>query len=108
SLEIAVSGALRFATRPLKLVNALPTTVTSVVDTVRRARTGLTMATPFSAPQTVFNANVTAHRNVAFTELDLEDIKTVKNRFGVKVNDVVMALVSGVLRKFLDDRGALP
>lgn len=108
SLEIAVSGALRFATRPLKLVNALPTTVTSVVDTVRRARTGLTMATPFSAPQTVFNANVTAHRNIAFTELDLEDIKTVKNRFGVKVNDVVMALVSGVLRKFLDDRGALP
>ncbi len=108
SLEIAVSGALKFATRPLKLVNALPGTVTSVVDTVRRARSGLTMATPFSAPQTVFNANVTAHRNIAFTELDLEDIKTVKNHFGVKVNDVVMALVSGVLRTFLAERGQLP
>ncbi|MGV0874232.1 WS/DGAT/MGAT family O-acyltransferase [Mycolicibacterium sp. XJ879] len=107
-LEIAVSGALRFATRPLKLVNAVPETVTSVVDTVRRARSGLTMATPFSAPRTVFNANVTAHRNIAFAELDLEDIKTVKNHFEVKVNDVVLALVSGVLRKFLDDRGALP
>ena len=55
-----------------------------------------------------FNANVTGHRNVAFAQLDLEDIKTVKNHFGVKVNDVVMALVSGVLRKFLADRGELP
>jgi WS/DGAT/MGAT family acyltransferase len=108
SLEIAVSGAVRFATRPLKLANALPTTLTSVVDTVRRARNGLTMAPPFAAPKTAFNANVTGHRNVAFTQLDLEDIKTVKNHFNVKVNDVVMALVSGVLRKFLEDRGELP
>jgi WS/DGAT/MGAT family acyltransferase len=63
---------------------------------------------PFAAPQTPFNASITAHRNVAFAELDFEDIKTVKNHFGVKVNDVVMALVSGVLRQFLIDRGELP
>ncbi len=98
----------KFATRPLKLVNVVPTTLSSVVDTVKRARSGLAMAAPFAAPQTAFNANVTGHRNVAFAQLDLEDIKTVKNHFGVKVNDVVMALVSGVLRKFLDDRGELP
>jgi len=108
SLEIAVSGAVRYATRPLKLVNALPVTLSSVVDTVKRARTGLAMASPFAAPKTAFNMNVTGHRNVAFAQLDLEDIKTVKNHFGVKVNDVVMALVSGVLRKFLADRGELP
>jgi WS/DGAT/MGAT family acyltransferase len=66
------------------------------------------MAAPFAAPQTTFNAKVTGHRNVAFAQLDLEDIKTVKNHFGVKVNDVVMALVSGVLRRFLLDRGELP
>lgn len=108
SLEIAVTGAVKFATRPLKLVNALPLTVSSVVDTVRRARSGLAMAPPFAAPKTAFNTNVTGHRNVAFAQLDLEDIKTVKNHFGVKVNDVVMALVSGVLRKFLHDRGELP
>ena len=66
------------------------------------------MANPFAAPQTPFNGTITAHRNVAFAQLDLEDIKTVKNHFGVKVNDVVMALVSGVLRKFLLDRGELP
>ena len=108
SLEIAVNGAVRFATRPLKLVNVLPVTLSSVVDTVKRARTGLAMARPFAAPQTAFNANVTGHRNIAFAQLDLGDIKAVKNHFGAKVNDVVMALVSGVLRKFLLDRGELP
>ncbi|KWX67985.1 wax ester/triacylglycerol synthase family O-acyltransferase [Mycobacterium sp. NAZ190054] len=107
-LEIALSGAVRFATRPLKLVNVVPNTVSTVVDTVRRARNGLTMAPPFAAPKTAFNANVTAHRNVAFAQLDLDDIKTVKNHYGVKVNDVVMALVSGVLRTFLGKRGELP
>src|ERR1700742_1122321 len=107
-LEIALSGAVKFATRPLKLVNVVPTTLSSVVDTVKRARSGLAMAAPFAAPKTAFNANVTGHRNIAFAQLDLEDIKTVKNHFGVKVNDVVMALVSGVLRKFLADRGELP
>jgi WS/DGAT/MGAT family acyltransferase len=86
----------------------VPTTLSSVVDTVKRARSGLAMAAPFAAPKTAFNANVTGHRNIAFAQLDLEDIKTVKNHFGVKVNDVVMALVSGVLRKFLADRGELP
>jgi diacylglycerol O-acyltransferase / wax synthase len=107
-LEIAVTGAVKFAMRPLRLVNVVPTTLNTVIDTVRRARSGLAMARPFAAPQTAFNANVTGHRNVAFAQLDLEDIKTVKNHFGVKVNDVVMALVSGVLRKFLDGRGELP
>ncbi|MGE0220717.1 WS/DGAT domain-containing protein, partial [Mycolicibacterium sp.] len=71
-------------------------------------RNGLTMAPPFAAPKTAFNDNVTGHRNIAYAQLDLEDIKTVKNHFNVKVNDVVMALVSGVLRRFLLDRGQLP
>ena len=102
------AGAVKFATRPLKLVNVVPSTLSTVVDTVKRARSGLAMAAPFAAPKTAFNANVTGHRNIAFAQLDLEDIKTVKNHFGVKVNDVVMALVSGVLRRFLLDRDELP
>jgi diacylglycerol O-acyltransferase len=107
-LEIAIGGAVKYATRPLKLANVLPLTLSTVVDTVKRARSGLTMAAPFAAPKTRFNATVTGHRNVAFSQLDLEDIKTVKNHFGVKVNDVVMALVAGVLRRFLLDRDELP
>ena len=108
-LRIALGGLGRFASRPINLATSvLPATVSTVFDTVRRAAGGRAMANPFAAPQTPFNGTITAHRNVAFAQLDLEDIKTVKNHFGVKVNDVVMALVSGVLRKFLLYRGELP
>jgi diacylglycerol O-acyltransferase / wax synthase len=106
--EIAAGGLVRFATRPLKLANVVPDTVSSVVSTLLRAREGQTMARPFAAPRTVFNASISGHRNIAYAQLDLEDIKTVKNHFGVKVNDVVMALVSGVLRQYLAERNGLP
>ena len=109
SWEIAARGLVKFATRPLHLATkVLPSTVTTVVDTVRRAVGGVAMASPFTAPQTAFNATVTGHRNIAYAQLDLDDVKKVKNHFDVKVNDVVMALVSGVLRQFLLDRGELP
>lgn len=107
-IQLAVSGMARFASRPLNLVNVLPNTVSSVVETLARARSGSAMARPFAAPPTTFNATITAHRNIAYAQLDFEDIKTVKNHFNVKVNDVVMALVSGVLRQFLLDRDELP
>jgi diacylglycerol O-acyltransferase len=106
--EIAITGALKVAARPMRFANALTDTASSVVKTVLRARSGQTMAPPFAAPRTAFNDTITSHRNVAFAQLDLEDIKKVKDHFGVKVNDVVMALVSGVLRQFLLDRGELP
>ncbi|MEB3020911.1 WS/DGAT/MGAT family O-acyltransferase [[Mycobacterium] crassicus] len=107
-LAIVAGGLVRFASRPLHLVNVLPRTLSSVAKTVQRVRTGETMAAPFAAPQTAFNASVSGRRNIAYAQLDLEDIKTVKDHFSVKVNDVVMALVSGGLRHFLADRGELP
>ena len=108
-LRIALGGLGRFASRPIDLAtNVLPSTVTPVIDTVRRAAGGRAMANPFAAPQSPFNGSITAHRNVAFAQLDLSDIKTVKGHFGVKVNDVVMALVSGVLRNYLIEHGQLP
>jgi diacylglycerol O-acyltransferase / wax synthase len=108
SLEIAAGGLVRFAMRPLQLVNVIPMTAATVVKTLRRARNGLTMAAPFAAPATRFNASLTARRNVAFAQLDIDDIKKVKDRFNVTVNDVVMALCAAVLRWFLSDHAELP
>jgi diacylglycerol O-acyltransferase len=107
-LHIAASGLIRFAARPLQLANVMPTTVATIVKTLRRARGGLTMAAPFAAPATRFNASITADRNVALAQVDLDDIKKIKDRFDVTVNDVVMALCAAVLRWFLGDHDELP
>ncbi len=107
--EIAGRGLLRFAARPLLLATkVLPETVSTVVDTARRALTGSAMAAPFTAPHTPFNAGISGRRNIAYTQLDLDDVKAVKKHHGVKVNDVVLALVAGALRKYLQDLDELP
>jgi diacylglycerol O-acyltransferase / wax synthase len=107
-LQIAAGGLVQFAYRPWQLASVMPTTVATIVKTLRRARGGLTMAAPFAAPATRFNASITADRNVALAQLDLDDIKKVKDRFKVTVNDVVMALCAAVLRWFLGDHDELP
>jgi WS/DGAT/MGAT family acyltransferase len=108
-LRIALGGLGRFAARPVNLATSvLPSTVTTAVDTVRRIVGGRTMAAPFAAPHTAFNGSISARRNVAFSQLELADIKVIKDHYRVKVNDVVMALVSGVLRNYLSDREELP
>ena len=60
------------------------------------------------APRTPFNASVTAHRRFAFTSVPLAEVKQVKDAFAMTVNDVVLTLTAGVLRRWLLDRDALP
>jgi diacylglycerol O-acyltransferase / wax synthase len=66
------------------------------------------IAVPFTAPRTEFNYTITARRSVAFADVALADVKRVKDAAGVTVNDVVTGIVAGALRRYLDDRGALP
>ncbi|KUI09890.1 diacylglycerol O-acyltransferase [Mycolicibacterium acapulense] len=107
-LEIAADGLLRAFMRPLQLTRAVPATLSTVFSTITRARSGTAMAAPFSAPATVFNAEITSDRTIALAQLDLDDVKRVKNAFDVKLNDVVMALCAGALREYLLKRGELP
>ncbi len=107
-IELTAGGLVRFMTRPLQVAKAMPATVSTIVDTVNRARNGMAMAAPFKAPRTVFNAQITAERSIALAQLDFDDITRVRKRFAVKVNDVVMALCAGALREFLRNRGELP
>jgi WS/DGAT/MGAT family acyltransferase len=51
---------------------------------------------------------VTGNRTVAFIDVPLEEVKGVKQAFGVTVNDVLTAVVGGALRQYLAGRGELP
>ena len=107
-LQIAVSGLKGAMLRPWRVSRVLPATVATLAQTVVRARGGgHTMAAPFAGPSTAFNGSFSRRRNIALTSVDLEDVKTVKDRFGVTVNDVVTALCAGSLRQFLLDRDEL-
>ena len=63
---------------------------------------------PFSAPRSLINGRLTSARQAAFTSVDFADIKAVKDAFGTKVNDVVLAAVTDALRGYLQKRDGLP
>jgi diacylglycerol O-acyltransferase / wax synthase len=65
-------------------------------------------ALPLTAPRTPFNRSITPQRSVAFARLDLDEVRAVKEALGVKVNDVVLAVCSGLLRHYLAGHDALP
>lgn len=73
------------------------------------ARTGEVPSAPsMSVPRTPFNGPITRHRRVAFGTLPLAEVKQVRRRLGVSVNDVVMAMCASALRRWLTDHDALP
>jgi WS/DGAT/MGAT family acyltransferase len=65
-------------------------------------------STGLRAPVTPFNKPIGPHRRWAFRSVPFEDVRAVKNASGITVNDVVMALCAGALRRWLDDHDALP
>jgi diacylglycerol O-acyltransferase / wax synthase len=108
-VELLGRAVYDVVSRPVGVVKLLPGTVFGLAKILnRRSRGAPGMPAPFTAPRTSFNATLTPHRTVSFVNVGLEDVKTVKNAFGVKVNDVVIAIAAGALRKYLAARDELP
>jgi diacylglycerol O-acyltransferase / wax synthase len=61
---------------------------------------GLTPAT-----STPLNPAIGPHRRFDWARFDLAAVKSVKNRLGGTINDVVLACVAGAIRRFLQGRG---
>ena len=61
-----------------------------------------------SAPQTPLNVAISSERSFSGVTLSMARVKAIAAKAGGKVNDVVLALSSGMLRRYLDSVGALP
>ena len=62
----------------------------------------------FGAPRTPFNQPISARRAVRFTGTTLDALDKLRRDTGSTVNDVVLAIVGGALRRYLLREGALP
>ena len=107
-LELAARGVVAAATRPLEMAKLVLPSAGIVTSWIGRARKGKAMPAPFTAPRTSFNGTITGHRCAAFADFALEDVKVVKKATGATVNDVVLGLVGGALRHYLEERDELP
>lgn len=108
----------RLPSRPALLLGALahprdPRTLARLVRSsaaALRARVssdGLLSLLP-DAPRTPWSGAAGTRRRVAFGSAPLEDLKQIKNAFGVTLNDAVVAACALTLRRYLEARGALP
>jgi diacylglycerol O-acyltransferase / wax synthase len=57
------------------------------------------------APDVPLNVEIGSHRRVRWVQSRLADFKEIKNTLGGTVNDAVLAVVAGALRRWLHDRG---
>ncbi len=109
-LEMIGYAVASRARRQLGLLPLLGTTARTVGTLVSRRRDpeASVGAVPLTAPPTPWNRAITPHRKMSFTRLSLEDVKRVKNHVGCTVNDVILGLMGGTLRRYLEHHGALP
>jgi len=81
---------------PLAFLSSLEEAVEAVAETLAA---GLR-----SAPETPLNRPLGPHRSFDWLDMDLADVKRVKDRLGGTVNDVVLATAAGALRRYLERR----
>jgi WS/DGAT/MGAT family acyltransferase len=113
-LELVTQALVARTLRPFEMTRDLVRTSQRVLN-VRRVRLGSEhrpglgkAALPLSAPRTSFNGSLTRRRSVAYAAIGLDDVKRLKTARGTTVNDVVLAVCTGALRRFLLEGDELP
>jgi diacylglycerol O-acyltransferase len=123
-LARALIGLPRY---PWRVIKALPSAVPNLEETQFSAIPGVSsigrlagrvqgllgdgnrvIRSGLEAPKTSFNGRISAHRRFAFGQLDLDRVKKVKSAYGVTVNDVVVTMCAGAVRRWLQEHHELP
>jgi WS/DGAT/MGAT family acyltransferase len=124
-LEMLGRGLLGVPRYPLRLLRSLPRAIPNVDETpfgvlpgagtlsgvtrrVLRRNGPRPPKLGITAPKTSFNGRITPHRRFSFGRLSLDEVKEIKNRHGTTVNDVVVAICAGAVRRWLLAHDELP
>ena len=110
-VELVAEGVMGLVRTPFELagraLGALQSPGESI-DRLREAAEGLgevVWAGMNPAPDVPLNVPIGPHRRVRWVQSRLSDFKEVKNALGGTVNDAVLTVVAGALRRWLQDRG---
>ena len=102
-LELVGRALIPTLQTPRKLAQyALRTAQRGVTLLQKRDQVAMGVAGP------CFNGTVGPRRATAFSSVSLEDVRALREALGVKVNDIVLALVSGALREHMARHGEVP
>jgi diacylglycerol O-acyltransferase len=108
-LELFGRGLVANLTKPWHAARLVKPTASLVTRTIERARAGTAMAAPLTAPRTAFNGSISGRRAIALRDMSLARVKEIRHAVdGATVNDVVLAISGGALRRYLEERGDLP
>lgn len=101
--ELAFRGLTGLPRYSLRLARSLPRALPHLEGTPFRS--------PRDAPprvRTPFNDRVSPHRRYAFGSLALEDFRAVQSLHGGTINDVLVSISAGALRRWLVEHAELP
>src|SRR2546430_2583137 len=94
----------------VKFAGSIPTmlkTVSDVVGKISDPKSRDSIAGMMSPP-TILNKSISSERSFAGVSISLSEAKAVAKQASGKLNDVVLAISSGVVRRYLLERSALP
>jgi WS/DGAT/MGAT family acyltransferase len=108
SLNLLVRAGFNVATFPLRMAQPLARSWTTL-KSATRTFVGEFLGRPHEFPLTRFNSEVSPHRVFETRRFAMKDFKAIRGLVpGATVNDVVLAVCAGALRRYLDMQGELP
>ena len=94
----------------VKFAGSIPSVLKSVSEVVGKVTDPKSRDSiaAMASPPTILNKTISSERSFAGTSISLSRAKALAKTSGGKLNDVVLALASGVVRRYLKEQGALP
>lgn len=112
--ELLWAGLTHGLGQSLKLVQFMPNSVRALGGALLsrgddgRLAIGRLVRDFRMGPRTHFNGSITNQRSFGSISLDLKRVKAIGKQLGATINDIVLALCSGALRRYLADYDNVP